>query len=532
MAGNSAQVTFAFLAKDLASGTIRGISKSLANVKENARNLGGALKTALKIGAGAIAALGAGAIAASVAFTKAAIEDEAANNRLISVLQARKLASEENLKVVDQLISAGAKLAFTDDEVRAGIATATQFTNKFADAQKILATAQDLARAKNISLEEATSIVGKAYQGNTKGLKALGIETKKGAKGLTILTAVSAKFGKSAAAYAETTEGKFAALKIAIDETKESVGGVFLNALKKVFAALQPYMMKFLSEIEKRLPDLEKFVDKIANDLVKNLPGYIAVAKREIPPLIKKFQGFFTEVVAFGKKAAEFLGKDGAVTGGLALIGAKIGGLKGAISGVLSKAFSDFGFGPFESLLLGTVTSAVIAGMTEGLVGQATTKLIAAFALKMKLASTPTPVPGGGGGGVGLPPIIPKVGGAVATTGLGALAASLAIPAGIITAGGAALLSVFAIGGKLLSGGKSVEEREKEWAEWSASLKPPRVDPMTDKYTSRTFNPVIDPMTAKYSSPTFNVYVGATTVADAVIPIIAKDINSNPRGGR
>ncbi len=199
---------------------------------------------------------------------------------------------------------------------------------------------------------------------------------------------------------------------------------------------------------------------------------------------------------------------------------------------MLSKAFSDFGFGPFESLLLGTVTSAVIAGMTEGLVGQATTKLIAAFALKMKLASTPTPVPGGGGGGVGLPPIIPKVGGAVATTGLGALAASLAIPAAIITAGGTALLSVFAIGGKLLSGGKSVEEREKEWAEWSASLKPPRVDPMTDKYTSRTFNPVIDPMTAKYSSPTFNVYVGATTVADAVIPIIAKDINSNPRGGR
>jgi len=533
MAGNSAQVTFAFLAKDLASGTIRGISKSLANVKENARNLGGALKTALKIGAGAIAAIGAGAIAASVAFTKAAIEDEAANNRLISVLQARKLASEANLKVVDELIAKGAQLAFTDDEVRAGIATATQFTKKFADAQKILARAQDLARAKNISLEEATKIVGKAYQGNTKGLKALGIETKKGAKGLTILTAVSAKFGKSAAAYAETTEGKFAALKIAIDETKESVGGVFLNALKKVFAALQPYMMKFLSEIEKRLPDLEKFVDKIANDLVKNLPGYIAVAKREIPPLIKKFQGFFTEVVAFGKRAAEFLGKDGAVTGGLALIGAKIGGLKGAISGVLSKAFSDFGFGPFESLLLGTVSSAVIAGMTEGIAGQVTQRLIAAFALKIKAASTPIPgVGGGGGGGGGIPPIIPKVGGAAATSGLGALAASFAVPAGIIAAGGAALLSVFAIGGKLLSGGKSVEEREREWAEWSASLKPPRVDPMTDKYTSRTFNPVIDPMTAKYSSPTFNVYVGADTVADAVVPVIARTVATTPRGGR
>jgi hypothetical protein len=63
-------------------------------------------------------------------------------------------------------------------------------------------------------------------------------------------------------------------------------------------------------------------------------------------------------------------------------------------------------------------------------------------------------------------------------------------------------------------------------------------DPMSAKYANgdpnrRNFGGVYNnPMTAKYSSPTFNVYVGATTVADAVIPVIAKDINSNPRGGR
>lgn len=539
MAGNSAQVTFAFLAKDLASGTIRGISKSLSNVKENARNLGGALKTALKIGVGAIAALGAGAIAASVAFTKAAIEDEAANNRLITVLQARKLASEANLKVVDQLITKGAELAFTDDEVRAGIATATQFTKKFADAQKILATAQDLARAKNISLEEATSIVGKAYQGNTKGLKALGIETKKGAKGLVILTAVSKKFGGSSAAYAETTEGKFKSLKIAIDETKESVGGVFLNALKKVFGALQPYVMKFLSEIQKRLPDLEKFVDKIANDLVKNLPGYIAVAKREIPPLIKKFQDFFGEVVKFGKEAAAFLGKDGAVTGGLALIGAKIGGLKGALSGVLTKSFSDFGFGPFQSLLLGTVSSAVIAGMTEGLVGTATQKLLATFALRMKAASTPTPVPGvtPGGGGSFLTPVVGTL--------------------GTIAAGLTGLLAVSQLQFSLQDEAVSAMRSGKEPL-WKTLVSPwlwpgaigdlfrgqqpsfggTTNDPMSAKYANgdpnrRNFGGVYNnPMTAKYSSPTFNVYVGAETVADAVVPVIARTVTTTPRGGR
>jgi hypothetical protein len=539
MAGSSAQVTFAFLAKDLASGTIRGISKSLANVKENARNLGSALKTSLKIGAAAIAGIAAGAVAAAVSFTKAAIEDEAANARLISVLQARKLASEANLKVVDQLIAKGAQLAFADDEVRAGIETATQFTKKFADAQKILATAQDLARAKNISLEEATSIVGKAYQGNTKGLKALGIETKKGAKGLVILTAVSKKFGGASAAYAETTEGKFKNLKIAIDETKESVGGVFLNALKKVFGALQPYVMKFLSEIQKRLPDLEKFVNKIADDLIRNLPGYIATAKKEIPPLIKKFQDFFGEVVKFGKEAAAFLGKDGAVTGGLALIGAKIGGLKGALSGVLTKSFSDFGFGPFQSLLLGTVSSAVIAGMTEGLVGTATQKLIAAFALKMKAASTPTPVPG----------VTPSGGGSFLTPVVGTL--------GTIAAGLTGLLAVSQLQFSLQDEAVSAMRSGKEPL-WKTLVSPwlwpgaigdlfrgqqpsfggTTNDPMSAKYANgdpnrRNFGGVYNnPMTAKYSSPTFNVYVGAETVADAVVPVIARTVTTTPRGGR
>lgn len=539
MAGSSAQVTFAFLAKDLASGTIRGISKSFKNLKENAKNLGGALKTGLKIGVGAIAALGAGAIAAAVDFTRAAISDEAANNRLISILKQRKLASEANLKVVDQLIAKGAELAFTDDEVRAGLATATQFTKKFTDAQKILAVAQDLARAKNISLEEATGLVGKAYQGNTRGLKMLGIETKKGAKGLAVLTAVSAKFGKSAAAYAETTEGKFAALKIAIDETRESVGYVFLNALKRVFGALQPYVMKFLSEIQKRLPDLEKFVNKIADDLIKNLPGYIATAKKELPILINKLKGFFNEALQFGKDAAKFLGKDGAVTGGLALIGAKIGGLKGALGGVLTKAFSDFGFGPFQSTLLGAVSSAVIAGMTEGLVGQATQKLIAAFALKMKVASTPTPVPGvtSGGGGNFLTPIAGTIGTIAASlTGLLAVSQlqfSLQDEAVNAMRSGKEPLWKTLVSPWLWPGAIGDLFRGQQPAFGGTTN-----DPMSAKYANgdpnrHNFGGVYtNPMTAKYSSPTFNVYVGAETVATAVIPVIAKDINSNPRGGR
>jgi hypothetical protein len=177
--------------------------------------------------------------------------------------------------------------------------------------------------------------------------------------------------------------------------------------------------------------------------------------------------------------------------------------------------------------------------MTEGLVGQATTRLIAAFALKMKLASTPTPVPGvtPGGGGSPLTPVIGTLGTiAAGLTGLVAVAQlqfSLQDEAVSAMKSGKTPLWQTLVSPWLWPGAIGDLFRGKPTAFGSGAS-----DPMTDKYGKG--NPfatafgggINNPMTAKYSSPTFNVYVGATTVADAVIPIIAKDINSNPRGGR
>jgi hypothetical protein len=528
MAGSSAQITFAFLAKDAASKSINAIGRNL-------KSLGGVAKTIGKGVAIGIAAIAAGFAAAAYAakgFVQSAIEDLAAQTKLVSILQARKMATEANLAAVEDLIKAGQALAFTDDEIRAGIASATQFTKKFVDAQKILATAQDVARAKNISLESAVDLVGKAYQGNTKGLKSLGVEVKKGAKGITVLSAINKKFAGVAAKNAETVSSQFEIFRIKIDEAKESIGGALLPAVMKVFKALQPVVDSLLGDLDKKLPDLEKFANTIADKLVKQIPKWVATAKRELPPLIDKVKEFFSEATKFSDGAVKALGPDGLITTGIAAIGFKIGGLKGALAGALTKGFSDVGFGPFESLLLGAVSSAVLAGLAEGLASQAALALIAAFKVRMTAAaSIPTPIPGvpaPGGGGV--PPIVPA-GGAAATTGLGALAASFAAPLAVVAAGGAAMLGLFALGGKLISGGKSIEEREKEWADWSASIRPPVISPMEDKY-SHLNAPPVNPMSDKYSSPQFNVYVGAESVAEAVVPVVVKDFRVNPRSGR
>ena len=506
MAGSSAQITFAFLAKDAASKSINAIGRNLKGLGSVAKTIG----KGVAIGIAAIgAAFGAAAFAAK-GFVQSAIEDIAAQTKLVSILEARKLATEANLAAVDALIKSGQALAFTDDEIRAGIATATQFTKKFVDAQKILTVAQDVARAKGISLEEATSLVGKAYQGNTRGLKLLGIETKKGAKGLAVLTAINKKFAGVAAKNADTVSAQFEIFRIKIDEAKESIGGALLPAVMKVFKALQPVVDSLLGDLDKKLPDLEKFANTIADKLVKKIPGFVRTAKRELPPLINKVKEFFLEATKFADGAVKTLGPDGLITTGIAAIGFKIGGLKGALAGALTKGFSDIGLGPFESLLAGAVSSAILAGLAEGLASQAALALIAAFKARMIVASSiPTPIPGGGGGGI--PPVIPPVG-----VGLGAATTAATGATAVAGFGLATVIAAVAAPFALALGLKALGVKEN-------SLAVSGMDPrMIAAAIAQNPNP----------SPTYNVFVGGSAVADAVVPILARDYSVNPKGGR
>jgi hypothetical protein len=555
MAGSSAQITFAFLAKDAASKSINAIGRNL-------KGLGGVAKTigkGIAIGIAGIGAAFAGAAIAAKNFAVAAAGDRAEQAKLISILEARGLATEANIKATESLIAAGQNLAFTDSEVRAGITTATQFTNDFAVAQKILTVAQDVARAKNISLEEATTIVGKAYQGNTKALKGYGIETKKGAKGLTVLTALTAKFGGVAEKNADTAAAQFEILRIKMDEAKETIGGPFLDAAAKVFKALQPFVDEFLAGLDKKLPDLEKFTDNIANELIKKIPGWVRTAKRELPPLIDKVKEFFLEATKFSDSAVKALGPDGLITTGIAAIGFKIGGLKGALAGALTKGFSDVGLGPFESLLAGAVGSAILAGLAEGLASQAALALIAAFKARMVVASTiPTPIPttvpippaaGGTGIMATLTAAATSVGGAIASigaSGAAALAAAGVVLAGIGTANAnmrqarvdrgditseQATMEASQQGGQPMftpaPGSSTAKTMIADWNNFMALLNP------FDGGKTRADQPTyVDPMSQKYGSPEFNVYVGGSAVAGAVVPILAREYSVNPKGGR
>ncbi len=308
MAASNAQVTFAFLAKDAASSTIRGLSKTLGGLKSAASSVGGFIKnnfTKALLGVGAVIA---GAGAALVKFTKDAIEGEAAEAKFVSVLKARGLASKENLAATEALVKSGQRLAFTGDDVRGSLATATQFTKNFTKAQKISAVAQDLARAKGISLEAATKVVGKAFSGNGKALKTFGIELGKNAKGQKVLDAVTKKFGGTAEAYATTTAGAMEAVGIAVQQAGEGAVKPFLPIINELVGIFYSHALPAIEAVSKGIAGfieenkalISTVIQTVAQIAANLLPVFVKVGEFIFGTIIPAIVGFVEKLTAPG----------------------------------------------------------------------------------------------------------------------------------------------------------------------------------------------------------------------------------------
>lgn len=165
---------------------------------------------------------------------KAAIEDEKATARLTQTIQANVRAWDGNLVAVNAAIKAGAQLAFTDDEVRAGLNQLIPRTKDLTEAIKLNRLAMDLARAKGLGLEEAATLVGKAYSGQASALKRAGISIKNTKNSTAALAELQAVVQDQAVTYAQTTEGSMEALDIQIAELNETVGYLLLPTFKEL----------------------------------------------------------------------------------------------------------------------------------------------------------------------------------------------------------------------------------------------------------------------------------------------------------
>lgn len=256
-----------------------------------------------------------------VSSVKAASEAQQAQARLKQALKASGTSYGKYGKEIDAAIQKTSKLAAIDDEeLSDSFALLVRTTGSVQDAMKGMNIAANVARGRNISLATATKTVERAFLGNDKALKRLGIripETtsnydaaklaidahKKSMEGLTgaqleaakielnrleaaakaaraldkeanslaALDKAQRKFAGSGEAYSKTLAGSHERFQIAVENLQESIGKHLLPVLTKLFIKgvewiewAEENWPKFAKEVEEMWKDVKPIFDKFS----------------------------------------------------------------------------------------------------------------------------------------------------------------------------------------------------------------------------------------------------------------------------
>lgn len=252
---------------------------------------------------------------------KAAAADEAAQKQLRLALINSTGATDNQIAGIEQLVDKMARATgVADDQLRPALGTLARFTQDLTAAQKLLNLAMDISAGTGKPLEDVVVALGKAYNGNMKGLQALGIEIKN-ADGSTksfkqTQEELANLFQGASATAAGTFDGKLARIRVALDETKERIGQALLPFLDK--------LAQFV--LDAVIPAFEKFVDVLIGGKGVNqaFKQGIAAAGPFATTMINAFEQITLAVLQFVRmmviayeafKALQVIGK--AAAGGL-----------------------------------------------------------------------------------------------------------------------------------------------------------------------------------------------------------------------
>jgi len=218
-----------------------------------------------KQAATAFAVAGAAAIAygskLAIDGVKAAIADEQAQLKLANALKAATGATDAQIKATESMIlQTSLATGVADEQLRPAMQRLAVSTKDVGEAQRLLGLALDISKGSGIELETVANALGKAQDGNTTALGRLGLGLSKAELSTLSFTEVQAKlselYGGSAAANAETFQGKIDRLKVGFDEAKESLGFALLPQVEK--------FIKFLNTTG--IPALNGFIAGLTGD--------------------------------------------------------------------------------------------------------------------------------------------------------------------------------------------------------------------------------------------------------------------------
>lgn len=207
------------------------------------------------------ALIGAAVGGLSIAFAKAAAEDELAANKLAQTIGSVTKATEEQIAAVgDYITKTSIATGITDDELRPAFERLVRSTKNVDDATKLLNLSLDLSAATGRPLEQVAQALGRAYDGNTTALGRLGLGIDqsliKSKDFNAIYETLNATFGEFSENRSEEAIVKFQRLQVALSESKEAIGAALLPA----FEALGDWLL------EEGVPRLEGFIAGLVGD--------------------------------------------------------------------------------------------------------------------------------------------------------------------------------------------------------------------------------------------------------------------------
>ncbi len=233
-----------FLAADV-SKLNRGLNQARGDMTGLSGTINNLLGPAL-IGAG-IAAAGF-AVALGVDGVKAAIEDDAALQKLAQTLDNVGLA-HDTAQIEEYIGALESSLGIADDQLRPAYDRLVRSIKDTEGANKALALALDISAGSGKSLDAVVQALGRAYDGNVSGLSRLGAGIDQAILKTgdmdAITASLAATFAGQATTSAQTFEGQTRRLSVAGDNLKEAFGAGLLKSLGDTNARTQDLVDTF-----------------------------------------------------------------------------------------------------------------------------------------------------------------------------------------------------------------------------------------------------------------------------------------------
>ena len=264
--------------------------KGLKNAEDTSSTfgdkLGGAFKAVGVAAAAAGAAIGAMAIKAAIDGVKSAIEDEAAQAKLATTLQNVTKATDSQIASVEKyILQTSLATGITDDQLRPSFDRLLRSTSSVTESMRLQSLAIDIAAGTGKGLAQVTEALSKAYDGSFGALKKLGvpideniIKTKDFDAAVVTL---SQTFAGQADVAANTYAGRFARMKVAMDEAKETLGFALLPVVEK--------FSKFMTE--SGIPALNAFIAGLTGEKgISAATTYAGARVDSFEPKISKTQ--------------------------------------------------------------------------------------------------------------------------------------------------------------------------------------------------------------------------------------------------